>query len=216
MARSNLVLGTGLAAGIGALDGVAASRDTQMGRSWDSPGVGSGGGFVLKWGWAPVVQVLAVGLGAVGAARGSTWGDGTLCAGAALLSRAAAFRLMNNRSGMTPMPVQGMVARPFGQRPVYPGGGYDNSWDGTSPGTDNSPGNAYRYTPSDRLGGTDQAYLGGPVDATTPAPGDSPGNGMVRYAPGALGPVTAHGWSGVPGQYGAPQPAHQQQSAGIL
>ena len=203
MPRTGTAINTAIAAAIGGLDGLAASRDASMGRSWNSPGLATTMAPVVGWGWAPVVQIGSLGVGAAAATMGQDWGIAAMCAGAAAFTRAAAFRLAQGRSS-TPIPAQGMVARPATMRPAYPGGGYDNSWDPTSTGVGGGPGNA---------------YMGGPIDAATPAPGDSPGNGYVRglrYDPNAIGPVTAYAWSGVPGVYGDPRITQKQQASGLL
>lgn len=196
MAKANLALNTGIAAALGGLDGVASSRDASMGRSWNSPGVAAGFAPVIGWGWAPVVQLGSLAIGGAAAATGRSWGTAAMCAGAATFTRAAAFRLMQNRPGAHVVRTQGMSARAWrpGDRPIDPDGTYDNSWDPTSSSQD----------PRRDAG---NAYIGGPIDATTRAPGDSPGNGML-----------ARGWTGTPGVYGDPRNSRVQhgQASGLL
>lgn len=94
-----------VAALIGALDGLAASGDTLAGRSWNSPGMGTAGGAVLAWGWAPLVQLSAIGLGAGGVLQGLPT-ELALYAGTALLSRAGTLQLAQH-GRPTPARVQG-------------------------------------------------------------------------------------------------------------
>ena len=156
MAKANAFINTGLAAALGGLDGLASSRDQNKGRSWNSPGIAAGLAPVIGWGWAPVVQLGSLAVGGAAAATGRSWGTAAMCAGAATFTRAATFRLMQNRPGAAQGPVQGMVARPARMRPAYD--------------------------------------------------------------PNASGPVTAKGWSGVPGVYGDPNNTAVQhgQASGLL
>ena len=108
-------LATLLAAALGGgVDGFAASGDTQAGRHWDSPGVGSGGGVVMEWGLAPVAQLGEVGLGAamVATGTGTDFGRGLVMSGAGLISRALFFKLAQYREG-TAVAVQGFRQPPF-------------------------------------------------------------------------------------------------------
>ena len=100
----------GSATGIGALDGLAASRDTDAGRSWTTPGIGATGPLVLGWGFAPAVQVGSAILGGAMLATGHESGRGPLCMGVGLMARAAALTLAQRRQ-TTPAKVQGL-ARP--------------------------------------------------------------------------------------------------------
>ena len=104
-----------LAAAIGGgIDGFAASGDTQAGRHWDSPGVGSGGGVVMEWGLAPVAQLGEVGLGAamVATGKGEDFGRGLVMSGAGLISRALFFKLAQHREG-TAVAAQGFRVPPY-------------------------------------------------------------------------------------------------------
>lgn len=110
-------LATLLAAALaGGVDGFAASGDTQAGRSWESPGVGSGGGIVMDWGLAPVAQLAEIGVGTAlaGTQKGLAGdvGRGSLMAGAGCLSRALFFKLAQHREG-TSVAVQGFRQPPY-------------------------------------------------------------------------------------------------------
>jgi hypothetical protein len=111
MATGNHLGNAMVAAGVGALDGLAASRDVDAGRHWGSPGIGLGGGVVLDWGWATGVESASVVLGTAGVLTGRRWGEPTLVSGVALFSRAAAFHLAQRRRGTAAVPTQGYVAR---------------------------------------------------------------------------------------------------------
>lgn len=101
-------VGTGLA--VAALDGAAASRDHTAGRSWQTPGVTLGGTPIVSWGWAPAVQIGAIGLGAGLLATGHESGRGPLLMGSGLMVRALTLTLAQHNHA-TPAKVQGL-ARP--------------------------------------------------------------------------------------------------------
>ena len=94
---------------VGALDGMAASRDLTQGRTWDTTGIGANGTPVIAYGWAPAVQIGSAVVGAAAVSTGSDWGRAPLFVGVGFIARAIALKVAQSRQAV-PTAVQGYVA----------------------------------------------------------------------------------------------------------